>query len=148
MKVKSMIRALWLSLGLVLLPATSDAESGAKVGETLVILSSDSLQTQGMAMVLANTMQAAGSHVHVLLCDKAGDLALTDNQSVILKPKNVSPGMLLSKLSHGGADISVCALYLPNSDFSHKDLMDGVSVAKPPEIAALMLNREVSVFTF
>ncbi len=53
-----------------------DGNRGNTVEEVLVILSSDSLQTQGMAMVLSNTMAQKGAKVNVLLCDEAGDLAL------------------------------------------------------------------------
>lgn len=119
-----------------------------QVDQSLVILSSDSLQTQGMAMVLSNTMAKMGTQVSVLLCDAAGDLALKNSQSDLMKPKNVSPKMLLKKLQGQGAKISVCALYLPNSDYKAADLLEGVGVAKPDEIAALMTNRRVRVFSF
>lgn len=122
-------------------------EKGA-VSEVVVILSSDSLQTQGMAMVLGNTMAKSGAKVDILLCDTAGDLALKNGKSVLMKPKNVSPKMLLQKLKAQGAQVNVCALYLPNNEFSKADLLDGVGVAKPNEMAALMTNRHVRVFTF
>lgn len=148
MQVKSRVRIIILSLFLGLFPVASGAESAVKIGEALLILSSASLQTQGMAMVLGNSMQGSGVDVHILLCDKAGDLALANHQSARLKPKDVSPKMLLSKLQKGGAKISVCALYLPNSQYVMADLMDGVGAAKPPEITALMLNKAIRVFTF
>jgi len=148
MKKKFVVRVVLLSFALVFLPTVSVAESSANVKETLVIVSSGSLQTQGMAMVLAKTMQAQGSRVHILLCDRAGDLALTDSESASLQPKNVSPKMLLNKLSKEGAVISVCALYLPNSEYTEADLMEGAGVAKPPEIATLMLDKNIRVFTF
>ncbi len=88
------------------------------VGEVLVILSSDSLQTQGMAMVLASTMAQQGAKVHVLLCDKAGDLALKSHDSPTLKPKNVTPGQMLRGLIEQGGVAKVCALYLPNSPYT------------------------------
>jgi hypothetical protein len=47
-----------------------------QVKDSMVILSSDSLQTQGMAMVLSNSMAKSGTKVSILLCDAAGDLAL------------------------------------------------------------------------
>jgi predicted peroxiredoxin len=118
------------------------------VSEALVILSSDSLQTQGMAMVLGNTMLKSGTKVNVLLCDAAGDLALKNSESSLMKPKDVSPKMLLNKLKGQGAQVSVCALYLPNNEFSKDDLLEGVGVAKPNEIAAQMTNRHIRVFTF
>jgi len=147
MKAKSVVQVV-LSFCLVLLSAASGAESTANINKALVIVSSESLQTQGMAMVLANTMQAKVSQVQVLLCDKAGDLALIDSESGMLKPKNVSPKMLLNKLSKEGASISVCALYLPNSVHTQADLIEDVGVAKPGEIATLMLDKNIRVFTF
>lgn len=122
--------------------------SKGKVQKALVILSSASLQTHGMAMVLGNTLAQTGVAVDVLLCDKAGDLALRNASSELLKPKNVSPAMLLNKLKSQGATVKVCALYLPNSTYTQEDLMDGVSVATPPEIAAQMGDRHVRIFTF
>jgi len=119
-----------------------------QVDEALIILSSASLQTQGMAMVLGNTLAKNGVQMHVLLCDQAGDLALKNSESTKLAPKDVSPKMLLAALAKKGARISVCALYLPNSPYTSNDLSEGVAVATPTEIAALMRKRHTRVFTF
>ncbi|WP_417530625.1 hypothetical protein [Marinobacter lipolyticus] len=118
------------------------------VDEVLVILSSDSLQTQGMAMVLSNTMAQQGARVNVLLCDKAGDLALKSYTAPALKPKDVTPGQMLRGLLKQGGEAKVCALYLPNSEYSRDDLIDGVGVAMPPEMAGQMLNGRMRTFTF
>lgn len=118
------------------------------VEEVLVILSSDSLQTQGMAMVLSNTMARKGARVSVLLCDKAGDLALKSYEAPALKPKDVTPGQMLRGLLKEGGKAQVCALYLPNSDYSKEDLIEGIGVAMPPEIAGQMLNPNMRTFTF
>ena len=118
------------------------------IDKALVIVNSGSVQTQGMAMVLANTMQAKGTQVDVLLCDQAGDLALKNTTSTPLKPKNVTPEQLMSKLQKGGATINVCALYLPNSEHAASDLRDGVGVAKPPAIADQMIDDHLRVFNF
>lgn len=118
------------------------------IEEVLVILSSDSLQTQGMAMVLSNTMAQQGAKVNVLLCDKAGDLALKNYEASPLKPKDLTPGQMLRGLLKQGGTANVCALYLPNSDYSKDDLIDGVGVAMPPEMAGQMLNPDMRTFTF
>jgi len=73
-----------------------DGNRGNTVDEVLVILSSDSLQTQGMAMVLSNTMAQKGAKVNVLLCDEAGDLAL--------KAYEAEP--LAAEKRHSGADVA------------------------------------------
>lgn len=118
------------------------------IEEVLVILSSDSLQTQGMAMVLSNTMAEHGAKVNVLLCDKAGDLALKSYEAPALKPKDLTPGQMLRGLLKKGGEAKVCALYLPNSDNSKEDLIEGVGVAMPPEMAGQMLNPKMRTFTF
>ncbi|MGM0766665.1 MAG: hypothetical protein ACQEV6_01435 [Pseudomonadota bacterium] len=125
----------------------ADSHKGA-VEEVLVILSSDSLQTQGMAMVLSNTMAKQGAKVNVLLCDQAGELALKTYEAPALKPKDVTPGQMLRGLLKQGGKAKVCALYLPNSDYGKDDLIDGVGVAMPPEMAGQMLNPKMRTFTF
>lgn len=124
------------------------SNTGEKIESALIILSSSSLQTQGMAMVLGNTMQQSGTKVDVLLCDGAGDLALKDHNSPSLKPRNVTPEQLMMKLQKGGASVYVCALYLPNGGASETDLREGITAAKPPQIAGLMTNKQVRVFSF
>ncbi len=118
------------------------------IEEVLVIVSSDSLQTQGMAMVLSNTMAQQGARVNVLLCDKAGDLALKSYEGQALKPRDVTPGQMLRGLLKQGGEAKVCALYLPNSDYGKDDLIDGVGVAMPMEMAGRMLNGRTRTFTF
>lgn len=122
--------------------------AGKSVGEVLVILASDSLQTQGMAMVLSNTMAQKGAKVNVLLCDKAGDLALKSYTANALAPKNLTPGQMLQGLMKAGGTVNVCALYLPNSNQTKADLLDGVGVATPPAMADQMLNRKMRTFSF
>lgn len=118
------------------------------IEKVLVILSDSSLQTQGMAMVLSNTMSDQGAEVHVLLCDQAGDLALNSYQGDALKPKDLTPGQMLRRLMKQGASVSVCALYLPNSEHTKDDLLENVGVATPPEMAAQMLDPAFRVFAF
>ncbi|MBC06757.1 hypothetical protein [Thalassospira sp.] len=128
--------------------ARADDKSDDKINKALIILTSPSLQTQGMAMVLGNTMQAQGVRVDVLLCDKAGDLALSATQSPALEPKRVTPEQLLTKLMSGGASVNVCALYLPNSSHDQTALRDGVGVATPPAMAKMMVDEDTRVFSF
>ncbi len=50
--------------------------------QALVIISTASLQTQGMALVLSRALQERGVQLNILLCDAAGDLAIADYQSL------------------------------------------------------------------
>lgn len=134
------------------LSGAAQAESEDKA---LVILTSDSLETQSMAMILANAMQQQGSDLRVLLCDQAGDLAVEGYQSaepVNTPPSNpagqVTPEGILQMLMKNGAQVDVCAIYLPNRDYGEEVLRDGVGVAAPGPIAELMRDPTVSISTF
>ncbi|PAU86742.1 hypothetical protein CK507_13685 [Pseudomonas sp. WN033] len=113
-----------------------------------VILNSASPMTQGIAMVLANQMQAQGGQVDILLCDQAGDLALTDAGGEPLKPNNLTPAQLLSAAIEKGATASVCALYLPNTGHPSSALRQGVTVAAPDAMARRLLEPQRKVMVF
>jgi len=116
--------------------------------DLLVMVNSGNAQTQGMAFVLATQAMEQKSAVRVLLCSEGGQLALKGKEGTVLKPKNVTPNQMLQGLMKGGAKVEVCALFLPNADLKPGDLLDGVSVAKPPEIAAYMMQGNVKVLTY
>lgn len=124
--------------------------SGMAQGQTEVIFNVTSAdnQAQGMAMVLAGQMAEQKAAVRVLLCGPAGQLALKAYEPAPLKPRNVSPKQMMAGLIKGGATVEVCALFLPNADKTPADLMEGVSVAKPPEVAAYMVKPGVRAFGF
>lgn len=134
-----------LGLGLI----TGAQANTDTVEKAMVIVSSDSLQTQGMAMVLSQAMQAQGTVVNLLLCDKAGDLAVSSFESdAALKPHGMKPEGLMQKIMADGAEVAVCALYLPNSKYEEADLREGVTVAQPPVMAEMMRAADVKVFEF
>lgn len=116
--------------------------------QALIILTSESLQTRAMAMVLGTTMQEQGTDIHILLCDSAGELAVSAHESPTLEPRGATPEGLMKGMMDNGASVDVCALFLPNSDYAQEDLIEGVGSAKPPEIAEMMTSRGVRVFSF
>lgn len=119
----------------------------AQSPEVLVYLTSDETQTQGMALVLSAQMHQQNAKVQLLLCDDAADLALTNASADKLKPFDKSPAELLDALLQQGVQVDVCALYLPNKT-GEKTLKQGVGTAKPPQIAAKMLDDKVKTFSF
>ena len=116
--------------------------------QVTVTLASASTMAQGMAMVLANQMQEQGAQVDILLCDKAGDIALKDAGGEVLKPNNVTPAQLLDGAIKKGATASVCALYLPNTDYTADDLRDGITAANPAKMGANLLEAKRKVIGF
>ncbi|MFW5661085.1 MAG: hypothetical protein ACOC05_06825 [Oceanicaulis sp.] len=131
--------------------AEPQAVPGAEASPILTVLTAAEPQTQLMALILTRFSAQAGADVRVLLCDAAGDLALAEppeSATTPLAPRGMSPHGLLSGLMEAGVTVQVCAIYLPNSDHTEADLMDGVGVAAPPEIAAVMVEPNTKLFTF
>lgn len=141
-----------LALGLAL-PALAPAPATAEPMEKLVtIVTSPDPQTQLMAMVL--TMQAAqqGAQTRILLCGPAGDLALRDapeSATAPQPPRGMSPRGLMQMIgAKTGATVEVCAIYLPGKGLGPEALLDGIGVAKPPAMAAAMMEQDARLFSF
>lgn len=134
-----------LAVSLLLLVNTAQADSS----KVTVVMNSGSLMTQGIALVLTNQMLDQGAEVKILLCDAAGDLALQQApQSEPLKPNNVTPEQLLMGAMKKGAQVDVCALYLPNKGKQASDLKPGISSARPPVIAGELLEEKRKLLFF
>ena len=135
-------------------PAPAQETRQAPSPETapvLTVLTREDPQTQLMALILTRASAQQGVPGRVLLCDKAGDLALAEPPEAAtrpLAPRNMSPHSLLGTLIEDGVTVQVCAIYLPNSTHSAEDLRREIGVATPPEIAAIMADPRTRFFTF
>jgi len=116
--------------------------------ELFVTVNSGNAQTQGMAFVLATQAMEQKANVRVLLCSEGGQLAVKGKEGAVLKPRNVTPNQMLQVLMKAGAKIEVCALFLPNSGLQPTDLIEGVNVAKPADVATYMLQGNVKTLTY
>ncbi len=117
----------------------------------VTIVTSPEPQTQLMSLVL--TMQAVqqGAKTHILLCGPGGDIALKDAPASVTAPqppRDMSPQGLMTKIMEAGATVEVCAIYLPGAGVGPEALLDGVGVAKPPEMAGAMLADDTIVWSF
>lgn len=112
------------------------------------ILTTDENMTQGMAMVLAHETQDGDAQVRVLLCGPGAELAVEGQDGEMLEPRGVTPGELLEELIAREVVVEVCAIFLPNTDWTEEELREGVAVAYPPEVAEHMHLPETKLFTF
>lgn len=116
--------------------------------ELMVTIDSGNAMSQGAALVLAGQAQDQKAKVRVLLCDAGGDMALAGKAGSVLKPRNVTPQQMLQGLIKNGAQVEVCALYLPNTGNKPTDLIEGVTPAKPADVAAFVLKPNVRTLSF
>lgn len=144
-----LLLALCLGLGLATV-SSADQHGGdaAEVKGLFVVVTSADPQTQLMAMVLSTQAKAKGKSVRLLLCGPGGDLALQEGEETRLKPRDVSPQMLMGKLMADGVQVEVCAIYLPNKGVGAEALRPGITAAKPPAIADALLAPGIKLFTF
>ena len=114
-----------------------------------VMLTAAERQAQMMAMVLSvQTMKKHGKEVNMVLCGSAGDLALSSTKTEAIKPPGKSPTQLLHALLKMGASVEVCPLYLPGAGKSKDDLIQGITVAKPPVVAGRLLDTDYTNLSY
>ena len=126
------------------------AHAGEKPNLVTVLTASDA-QTQLMSMVLTMQAMQQGSKTHVLLCGPAGDLALKEapaSATAPQKPRGMSPQGLMQRIMESGGTVEVCAIYLPNKGVGQEALLDGISPAKPDEMAGRLLADNTRLLSF
>jgi len=134
-----------------ILAAAPSASAEEAAPDLVTVLAAPHPQTQLMAMVLSMQALQQGASLHILLCGPAGDLALEDapeSATAPQEPRGMSPQGLMTKIIEAGATVEVCAIYLPNKGVGADALIDGVGVAKPPEMAARLLGETTRILSF
>lgn len=137
-----------ISLALALVASLGFSAHAAEPVELLVTIDSANPMSQGAALVLAGQAQEQKAKVRVLLCGAGGDMASISEAGVALKPRNLTPQQMLQGIIKNGAQVEVCALYLPNTGKKPSDLVEGVTPAKPADVAAFLLKPGVQTLSF
>ncbi len=132
-------------LAVFAVPARSVADDAKGL---YVFVTSADVQTQMMAMVLSTKTVEQGKSVRMLLCGPGGELALKGSAQTMVKPLDKSPQMMLKNLIKKGVVVEVCAVFLPNRGGSPEDLIEGVTVAKPPVVAEKLREEGIKLFSF
>jgi len=133
-----------ISLGTAALLATTAVQAQ----DLFVNIHSGSAMAQGAGLVLAGQALEQKASVRILLCDAAGDIAVTGAELPKLKPRDVTTQQMLQGVIKAGAKVEVCALYIPNTGRKPTDLIEGVTPAKPADVAAHLLKPGVSTLAF
>lgn len=134
-----------LVLGIFLLSSNLFADQ--KKGLNVVLTSGDE-QTQMMAMVLSMMTVKAKKKVNITMCAAGGKLSLKDTKTKVFEPAKKSPTMLLKALLKKGANVNVCPLYLPSIGKDASALIEGITIAKPPKVAAQLLNEDFTTLSY
>ncbi|MBK1674047.1 hypothetical protein CKO35_12150 [Ectothiorhodospira shaposhnikovii] len=114
--------------------------AAAEDNRVLVTVNSGEPQTQAMAMILTRQLVERGATVQVLLCDQGGVMGTKAYDGPVMKGPDATAQQIMRGVMQAGAKVSVCALFLPNSDFTRDDLIEGVDVATPPQMGEFMIK--------
>ena len=134
---------------LIALSAAALLTVGTVHAEDLFVnIHSGGAMAQGAGLVLAGQALQQKANVRVLLCDAAADIALAGKELPKLKPNDVTTQQMLQGVIKAGAKVEVCALYLPNTGHKATDLIEGVTAAKPAEVAAHLIKPGVNSLAF
>ncbi len=132
--------------------STTSYSFAQDVSDVVTVVTSDQPQVQLMSMVLSVQAAQQGANVHILLCGAAADMALKDAPEAVTAPQpplNVSSQSFMTILGgNENATIEVCALYLPSKGIQPSDLLDGIGVATPGDMAALLIKGGARVLSF
>ena len=156
-KALAFVSALALAGFGTVLHANEDASGGSNGNDQagfsgpdklLVTVTSADTQTQGMSMILATQAVKRGQEVRILLCGKGTEMAVGRYRVEKLKPAGANPQQMLQKLmEEHGVTAQVCGVFLPNTRYQEKNLIEGVGVASPDEIGEYMADPKVRFFT-
>lgn len=122
----------------------------ADMGKGLnVLVTAPERQSQMMALVLSiQTIKKHSKEVNMVLCSSADDLALSETKTEALKGPNKSPTQMLKALIKMGGSVKVCPLYLPSIGKTKADLIEGITIAKPPAVAARILDTDYTNLSY
>lgn len=146
-----MRRTTFAALAMLGLAGTLQAQEAPEPLKLVMVLASADAQSQLMGMVLTMQSIQQGAQAHVLLCGPAGDLALKDappSATAPQEPRGLSPQGLMRQIMGTGAQVEVCAIYLPNKGTGPDALLDGIKPADPAAMAARLLAPDTRVLSF
>ena len=130
----------------LLFSSISSADQGKGLN---VLVTAGERQSQMMALILSvQTVKKHGKEVHMVLCSAAGDLALKDTKTDAMKGPNKSPTQMLQALIKMGGSVEICPLYLPNAGKTKDDLLEGITIAKPPIVAGRLLDTDYTNLSY
>ena len=135
-------------IGLALLLSGNALADSHDDGKRLFVsVTGSAAQDRAMPLVLANQALDQGAEVRVLLCGAGGEIAVAGIELETLAPRDLTPRDLLSRLIQHEVTVEVCAIFLPNTKFTEDDLIDGVGIANPSDVATWMMAPGTRLFS-
>lgn len=143
MKVNKKIAGIFMIL---LLTVGAYASEGYK--NLFVTITSDSLKTAGMGLAIANAFQGAGVNTTVLVGAEAAKLVLKKGKQEAFGPTGKSVKDMLVALSKKGGNVMLCGMCAKYSEITKSDVVEGVKIVTPGDVAGALLAPSTQSLSF
>jgi len=138
--------------GLLSLMIVTGAVSAAECTEEnapkrmVITLTSSAIQTAGFGLAVANALQDAGVKSTVFVASDAVDYALKSGS----QPRfgGSTPREMIATLIRKGGKVMLCGGFVKMNGIETSDIVDGVAVAAPADLAAAMYAANTRAMTF
>ena len=123
------------------------ADNGADAPKKIVItLHSHNISSAGFGLAVANAMQDAGVQSTVFVASDAVDYALTNTKQG--KFGASMPKDMISSLIKKGGKVMICEGFVKARGINKSDMVKGVEVATPGDLAGALFAPNAKSMTF
>ena len=144
MNLKKLIAGIF---GVFLLVSSVNADATSKNAKKIVVTIIDaSIVKSGFGLAVANAMQDAGVKSTVFVTAEAVDFALKDGNHE--KFAGSSAQEWIAKLIQKGGKVMICEGFVKLGGIKKSDMVDGVSVASPSDLAGALYAPNTKAMTF
>ncbi len=135
-----------VGLLLVLSSAHADRSHEATADSMVVVITEGAIVKAGFGLAVANAMQDAGVESTVFIAADAVDFALKDSN----QPKfaGITPKEMISGLIRKGGQVKICEGFVKLGGLKPADLVEGIKIASPADLAGALYAPNARNMTF
>jgi len=130
----------------LLLSVFAQASEGYK--NLFVTITTDNLKQSGMGVAVASAFNGAGVNTTVLIGADAAHLVLKKGKQEKFGPTGKSIKQMLVDLAKAGGDVMLCGMCAKFDEISAKDVVSGVRIVAPGDVAGALLAPSTQSLSF
>jgi predicted peroxiredoxin len=137
-----------LSSWILLLFLTISAQASQGYKNLFVTITTDNLKQSGMAIAVSNAFQTAGVNTTVLIGANAAKLVLKKGNQEAFGPTGKSVRDMLIGFNKNGGTVMLCGMCAKYEEITKKDIVQGVKIVTPNNVASALLAPFTQTLSF
>ena len=137
---------LMVLLTLLMLSVSSYASEGYK--NLFITITTDNLKQAGMASAIAGAMQGAGVNTTVFIGAEAAELVLRKGGQEAFGATGKSIREMLIGFMKKGGKVMLCGMCAKYQELTKKDIIYGVKIVGPGDVAGALLAPSTQTISF